>query len=106
MFLNNLFKEKETVGEPVLTMVKHIQENPRLHMLTMIGEHHLSFFYNGNPHWQISVSHLGGQPVSSRTADWMNKAEMIYLFKELVEYAGADKYSRRGWMRKVLPDND
>lgn len=106
MFLNNLFKEKETVGEPVLTMVKHVQENPRLHKLTMIGEHHLSFFYNGDLHWQVSVSHRGSHLHTCDTANWMNKAEMIYLFKELVEYAGADKYSRRGWMRKVLPDND
>lgn len=101
MFWDKWFK-KEIVGEPVLTMVKNIQENPRMHKLSMIGDHHLAFYYNGDLDWQISISHSGRHLNTCGTADWMNKAEKIYVFKELVEYAGGDRYSRRGWMIKVL----
>lgn len=105
MFWDKWFK-KETIGEPVLTMVQQIKANPRKHCLKMIGDHHLAFYYNGNIEWNISISHRGRHLNTCGTADWMNKAEKIYVFKELIDYAGGDKYSRRGWMVKVLGEDN
>ena len=96
------FLKKQTVGEPVLTMVQKIKENPKRSKLSMIGDHHLAFYYNGDLNWQISISYRGCHLNTCGTADWMNKAEKIYVFNELVEYACGDRYSRRGWMMKVL----
>lgn len=105
MFWDKWFK-KDVVGEPVLTLVNQVKENPGKHKLTIIGDHHFSFYYNGDPDWCISISHDGSHLNTCGTAEWMNKAEKIYVFKELIKYAGDDKYSRRGWMVKVLGDEN
>ncbi|QXL90460.1 hypothetical protein [Salmonella phage NINP13076] len=105
MFWKKLFR-KETVGEPVLTLVQNIKENPKKHRLTMLGDHHISFYYNGDVHWNISISHQGSHLNTCGTAEWMNKAEKIYVFNELLQYAGGDKYSRRGWMVKVMGEDN
>lgn len=100
MFWDNWFK-KETIGEPVLTLVQQVKENPEKHDLTMLGEHHLSFYYNGDVHWNITISHEGRHLKTCGTATWMNKAEKIYVFNELSGYTSG-KYSRSGWMKKVM----
>lgn len=103
MFWDNWFK-KDVIGEPVLTLVERVKENPRMHRLEMIGDHHLMFYYNGDYNWDISISHKGRYLYACSTAEWMNRAEKIYVFNELVNYAGGDKYTRQGWMQKVFPE--
>lgn len=105
MFWDKWFK-KETVGEPVLTLVQQIKDNPRKHELKMIGDHHLAFYYNGDLNWNISISHSGSHLNTCGTAEWMNKAEKIFVFNELVEFAVGDKFTRNGWMAKVLGEDN
>lgn len=105
MFWDKWFK-KETVGEPVLTLVEQIKQNPKKHDLKIIARNHIVFYYNGDVNWQFSVAVSKNHVYASDKAEWMNNAEKVYVYNELIGYALGDQYSRQGWMKKVMGDDN
>lgn len=100
MFLEKWFK-KETVSEPVLTLVEKVKANPRAYDLRLIGKNHLVFYYDKGVDWQLSVAVDKYGIYTNDQAAWMNKTEKLYLFNELIKYAKGDQYSRQGWIQKI-----
>ncbi|WAK43599.1 hypothetical protein EspYZU15_99 [Cronobacter phage EspYZU15] len=100
MFWENWFK-KETVSEPVLTLVEKVKANPKAYDLRLIGKDHLVLYFDKSADWQFSVSVQRYGIHTNDQAAWMNKAEKLYVFNELIKYAKGDQYSRQGWMQKV-----
>lgn len=105
MFLFNRFK-KDTISEPVLTLVEIVKKNRKKHDLKLIGKDHLSFVFEGDAHWRMSISVSPGYLYSNDEAKWMNKTELRYVYKELLPFAKGDQYSRQGWMQKVFPEDN
>lgn len=113
MFWDKFFKKetkKETVGEPVLTLVRKVKENPKKHDLRFLGESHIVFYYNGDVDWQFSVFLDQGDVYTNDQARWMNNAEKLYVCEELFRYALpcaiVDPFSRSGWMKKVMGEDN